>query len=413
MTDQPQQTNPDEHRYYPEDEIELMDYLLVLWKWKYLIIAGTLAFAIVAGLISFTTWKQQPNMYRTNIVLKPGILKIDEGGKPVFVDSPENIKALIEGNLKYNVLDYIKSSNVPNLSHSAEFKVDIPQGSGIINVSLESSEADQDKTKLNYLIKTLLAEFDNKTKYIQKGIDEKIKLKEETQANLKNMEIKIKLKYEKALKLKKDDLVDLELEEQRLKKDTNDIPARLAELQQKVKFLNDSNELLIKQRNNLIKNSDQNVTLPAILSSNTIQQNLAIEDSYYKQIQRCYLSKRDAESNLIKVQQKIAFALKENKELEKRKNDIQAISIFQPDLYENQKLIEKVTKEIEELEKEKMNIQNIQVAQPPFTTELPKTKSKIKRNVVLSSVMGLFLMIFLSFFLEYLSNYKSKRKASN
>jgi len=27
MTDQPQQTNPDEHRYYPEDEIELMDIL--------------------------------------------------------------------------------------------------------------------------------------------------------------------------------------------------------------------------------------------------------------------------------------------------------------------------------------------------------------------------------------------------
>jgi hypothetical protein len=32
MTDQLQQTKPDEHRYYPENEIELMDYLLVIWK---------------------------------------------------------------------------------------------------------------------------------------------------------------------------------------------------------------------------------------------------------------------------------------------------------------------------------------------------------------------------------------------
>lgn len=41
MTDQLQQTRPDEPRYYPEDEIELMDYLLVIWKWKYLILVGT------------------------------------------------------------------------------------------------------------------------------------------------------------------------------------------------------------------------------------------------------------------------------------------------------------------------------------------------------------------------------------
>jgi hypothetical protein len=36
MTDKPQQTNPNEHRYYPDDEIELIDYLLAIWKWKYL-----------------------------------------------------------------------------------------------------------------------------------------------------------------------------------------------------------------------------------------------------------------------------------------------------------------------------------------------------------------------------------------
>ncbi len=58
MTDQPQQTKPNDHRYHPEDEIELMDYLLVIWKWKYLIIAGTFAFALTAAIISFVLWKQ-------------------------------------------------------------------------------------------------------------------------------------------------------------------------------------------------------------------------------------------------------------------------------------------------------------------------------------------------------------------
>ncbi len=95
------QTDLKEHRAYPyEDEIELMDYLLVIWKWKYLILAGTFGFALVAAIISFIAWKQQSQMYRTNIVLKPGVLKIDETGKKVYIDSPENIKTLIDNDLK-------------------------------------------------------------------------------------------------------------------------------------------------------------------------------------------------------------------------------------------------------------------------------------------------------------------------
>ena len=111
MTDQPQQANPNDHRYYPDDEIELMDYLLVIWKWKYLIIAGTFGFALAAAIISFISWKQQPTMYRTNIVLKPGVLRIDETGNKVFIDTPENIKSILENDLKYKMLDYIKNSN--------------------------------------------------------------------------------------------------------------------------------------------------------------------------------------------------------------------------------------------------------------------------------------------------------------
>ena len=62
MTDQPQQTNPNDHRYYPEDEVELMDYLLVIWKWKYLIIAGTLAFGVTTAIISFIALRDQNKM---------------------------------------------------------------------------------------------------------------------------------------------------------------------------------------------------------------------------------------------------------------------------------------------------------------------------------------------------------------
>ena len=88
---------------YYDDEIELIDILLVIWKWKNVILAGTLAFGIAAAIISFIALKQQPVMYRTSIVLKPGIVKIDENDKKVFIDTPDNIKNLIENDLKFNI----------------------------------------------------------------------------------------------------------------------------------------------------------------------------------------------------------------------------------------------------------------------------------------------------------------------
>lgn len=80
-----------------------------------------MAFALTAAIISFISWKQQPTMYRTNIVLKPGILKIDKNGKKVYIDSPENIKALIENDLKYKVLEQINNSNNTKLSTALDF----------------------------------------------------------------------------------------------------------------------------------------------------------------------------------------------------------------------------------------------------------------------------------------------------
>ena len=40
MTDQLQPPKLNEQRYSSGDEIELMDYLLVIWRWKYWILGG-------------------------------------------------------------------------------------------------------------------------------------------------------------------------------------------------------------------------------------------------------------------------------------------------------------------------------------------------------------------------------------
>ena len=77
---------------YPEDEIELIDLLRVIWKWKYLIIGGTLVCAIAAMVVSSI----MPKIYRIETVIRPGILSIGEEGEKNYIDTPDNIKALIE-----------------------------------------------------------------------------------------------------------------------------------------------------------------------------------------------------------------------------------------------------------------------------------------------------------------------------
>jgi len=53
MTTQPQQPNHIQHDYYPDGEIELIDLLRVLWKWKWMIILTTFVCMLAAGVVSF------------------------------------------------------------------------------------------------------------------------------------------------------------------------------------------------------------------------------------------------------------------------------------------------------------------------------------------------------------------------
>ena len=62
---------------YPEDEIELIDLLRVIWKWKYLIIGGAAGCAVAALVISLI----MPKIYRIETVIRPGILSFKKDGK--------------------------------------------------------------------------------------------------------------------------------------------------------------------------------------------------------------------------------------------------------------------------------------------------------------------------------------------
>jgi len=282
--DQQTQTKNREVEYY-DDEIELMDYLLVIWKWKYVIIAGTLAFVFVAAIISIITLKQQPTMYRTSIILTPGILKIDEKGDKVFIDTPENIKALIENDLKYKVLGQIKNSNNSKLSTALDFQVDIQKGSDIITVSLESASADESTAKLNYLIKNLLSVYANNIIYIKKNIDHSILVK-------------------------KDEFDELSFKKECIKNKIKKYEKELSDIESGIKLLKDNKDLSQNKEYMLSK--------------------LSLENDYRKTFQIYFKEIENAKINLFEIQGKTDRLSKEIEKLEKEKQNIQTIQIIQP-----------------------------------------------------------------------------------
>ena len=328
-----------------EDEIELMDYLRVIWKWKYLIVAGTLICAVAAGVISFLA----PKIYRFDLVLQPGILSVERGGRNVYVDSPQNIKAVIEaGTFNQAILRNISGSN-NNLPQSIEFKADIPKKGTVVKVSHETSDVETGLQVLNQLGELLLKEYSERVAYFQNEY--------ETQVNLKQTE-----------------MAQLELEKSALVKHINNLEERISELRSEIKSIRENMASLIqKQDKFLSKNTNEGNTTSAVFYTTAMQQNIALENSYRLEIND--------------------FASSQEQE----KLRIEEIAIQERILLE----------EIEGFKSKMNNIQNIKILQPPSRSAYP-IKPKIKLNVMLAGIVGLFGMLILAFLMEYIQRHKGK-----
>jgi len=342
-TQQPEPTRYREEQF--EDEIELMDYLRVIWKWKYLIVAGTLICAIAAGVISFS----MPKVYRIDMVVRPCILRMDEAGKDVYVDSPQNIKAMIEtGTFDREVLDYIGKSNNHVLQKSLKFKTNMPKGSNALKVSYQTSDVDRGLQMLDRLGQALLKNSE-RVEYFQS-------------------------EYEAQIGLKKTKVADCEVRRRALQQHIQNIQKRMDELTSQIEFIKKNTISLLKERDKFLSNNTNEKNIfAAVLHTNTIQQNIALENTYRQEVNQ-YMS-----------------------EIYNKKLNLQELN------GESKRLLE----EIKDLEVKKNNVQNIEILQSPSTSPYP-IKPKIKLNVMLATVVGLFLMLFMAFFLEYIQKHRGE-----
>jgi len=329
---------------FPKDEIAIIDIIRIIWKWKYFIIAGTVFCCLITGVISFV----MPKTYCIEMVLRPGMLSIGKQGKNVYIDSPENIKALIDsGTFNNEILNYLYEIKMENIPKKLNFKITIPKNSDTIKIEFETHDIKQGMVIQSRLSQLLLEKYSNLVTYFKNENDMEINLLK-TETEFINNVI------------------------QSYKRNFKNIEKRIDELTSEIEEIKNNTTNLIMERNKLLsKNPKENNILSALLYSNTIQQNLELSNNCLNEI-NYYKSKKEAELQKI----------------ERSENEI------------NHKL-----NEIKNLQFKKNNVQNIQVLQPAARS-LDPIKPKILLNVILALVVGAFLMLILTFFWEYLSKYK-------
>ena len=341
--------NQPESVKYPSDhlenEIEFIALLRVIWKWKYLIIGGTL----VCALAAITICSLMPKIYLIETVIRPGVLSIGEEGEKIYLDTPENIKALIETGIFDNViLNSVDNPRMDNTPKELKLKITLPPNSRTIKVGYESSLIEQGVEFLDHLGKLLAEEYRSLVRYYQVEVNRDLNLKKAEIQNIAN----IKLSNENAVK---------------------SIEKRVNELETEIALINENTASLKKERMKLLMaEKDKNSILAVILYLNTIQQNLQLANDYKDEINKLRLGREDRLQKMSRLD-----------------NELQKLSA-----------------EIDSLEFKKNNIQNIQIIQKPYRSKYP-VKPQKSRIVILTTFMGILLMFILSFLLEHIS--KNKR----
>ena len=370
-----------------EDEIELMDYLNVIWKKKWLIILPTLFCVIIVGIISF----RLPHIWEVDAIIQPSKFFIQtEAGtfSEVVVVSPKQIAGQInqqsyspliaaELNLDIRTFPTLKAENL--------------RDTNLVRVSVREKDTEKAKLILSSLFNHLKTDMDRKIDVEIKGIDTRI----ETQENsIKQNELTIKDKLNE-IKLKE---IEKNMKSQEILSAVNKVKIsedRGKSILNELKTVKERiNEIEKQQKNAFADKKEGAEALGLLLYSNEIQNNLR----YYNTLDEKLSSEKIIQENLdlqIKVGKEEIRKL--DNQIEKVKTEIDKIK----------NMTENIKNEINLLNEKKGRIDYAQLIKEP-TSSLSPVSPRKKLNVLIAGILSLMIFTILAFFLEYIRKNKAK-----
>ena len=330
-----------------EGEIELIDFLNIIWKRKGLIILSTLFLVIAAGVISFLL----PPKWEVDALIQPSkyIIQTEAGAynEIVVVDPKQIAEQINEASYNYLIAAELNLNIIfPKL------KAENLRDTNLVKISTRANDVEKAKLILYSLFNNLKNELDKKVDIEIKGIDSQIK----------SNEIE-KFRIEEEIKVNKNKLNIIKQRKKEIEKEMSDIRKRIESLEK-------------EQRLSLKKeNRSESESLAMLLYSNEIQQSL----EYYNTLNEL-LSEKKVE--------------KENINLE---------------IYNKEERIKQLENEIDNLNERKGRIDYTQLIKEP-TSSLSPVAPKKKRNVLIAGILGLMIFTMLAFFIDYLEKQRIKSK---
>jgi len=372
-----------------ENEVNLMDYLNVIWKRKWLITIPTLFLVVVVGVISFLL----PKKWEIDAILVPSkfLIQTEQGAfNEIMVVDPKQIVSQIN-EATYNVL--IAEELNLDIREFPKLKATNLRDTKLVQISIKEKDVEKARRILYSLFNHLKRDLDKKINVEIKDIDTQIanneNLIKQKGFNIKNKGSEIKfnqIEKNKARQIMLSSENKLEISEDRVKS--------IMEEMKEVKKRTD--ELEKQQREALSEKKQAIDAISLLLYSNEVQQNLR----YYNTLDEKLSNEKIIQENLSLLTKEKNEEIKQlDTQIEKLKTEIDKINND----------IESVKNEIGFLNERKGRIDYTQLIKEPTSSLYPVSPKK-KRNVLIAGILGLMMFTMLAFFLDYLEKQKIKSK---
>jgi capsular polysaccharide biosynthesis protein len=358
------------------NEVELMDYLTVIWKRRWMIVISSLTLVVLAVLAAFLL----PKIWEVDAIMVPSkfMAQTEQGEySEVVVTDPRQIAGQINQESYNNLIAAELNLDIRKFPRlRAENLLDTK----LVRIWIRNKDIDRAKSILSSLFAHLKADLDRKIEVEIKDIDTRIANKEsmikQKDIDIESSKIEItKLNQEIATAQSK-----LKISEERLDKLVEEMKA----VKERVAGIEKT------QRSSLAEKKEGTEALGLLLYSNEIQQNMR----YYDTLDEKLSTEKLIQENLrLEVKGKGQDIKQLGNQINKLKNEIEIIK------KDNEYLVER-----------KLRIDYAQLIKAP-TASLKPVFPKKTLFAAISAILGLFLFTLLAFFLEYIEKNKANEKS--
>lgn len=150
----------------PQEEIELIDYLRILLKRRWLIIGGTLTCALAALVVGFF-W---PKTYEGSVILEVGKIYTTQPEKVELIEDPKNIEPLLKSDAVVAQLRERIESKKDIESLRRDVKINT-KSNPLIVISLKANDSKDIMTGLDFLAEWIINDHKKKESIAAQTLD--------------------------------------------------------------------------------------------------------------------------------------------------------------------------------------------------------------------------------------------------